>query len=122
MSEESEHIERARKAYKAFKILRKEGLREDAASRGYYSIVHLADALFLRKGESLPKTRSGIVSRLWEMKEDIKIDKKLISRLSRLQSLREKGDYAPLSFIEEKDLDDMDDVLKSFSKTLGVSL
>ena len=95
-------------------ILRKEGLSEDAASGGYYTIVHLADALFLREGESLPKTHSGIMSRSWSMRERLNINKMPVSKLSRLQSLMEKGGYAPLSFIEEKGLDEMDKILKEF--------
>ena len=49
MSEIEQHIERAKKAYKSFKLLWKNKLYEDSASRGYYTLVHLASALFIKE-------------------------------------------------------------------------
>ncbi len=56
MEEYEIHIMRAEKSYESFKLLRGKGLLEDAASRGYYAILHLCYALLLNHGKSLPKT------------------------------------------------------------------
>lgn len=55
MDEIQAHVERAKRAYNAFKILSNNNLIEDAFSRGYYSIVHLGFALFIKNNLSLPK-------------------------------------------------------------------
>jgi|Deesub1362A_J573_1020465.scaffolds.fasta_scaffold02840_4 uncharacterized protein (UPF0332 family) len=60
--EYSLHVERVEKAYRAFEILRKEGLIQDAISRGYYAIIHLCYAILLKNNIELPKTHSGLIA------------------------------------------------------------
>lgn len=117
--EEDIHIERARKAYRAFEALAEQKLTEDAFSRGYYSLLHLAFALLLKKGEPLPKTHTGLVAKLWLSKEKLRLEKEVVKKISRFQAIRESGDYAALPAVEEKDLDEIRSVIKYFFKLLG---
>ncbi len=82
------HVRRALAAYRAFKILRAEGLMEDAASRGYYAILHLCNALLLKHGEDLPKTHSGLIAKLWILREK-SLDKETVSDIARASEKEE---------------------------------
>ncbi len=104
------HIQRAESAYRAFLILKKEGLIQDAISRGYYAIIHLCYAILLKNGVEIPKTHSGLIARLWKLREQLGIDEDVVKRISRLQSLRESGDYGVIVSIEEGDLELVEDV------------
>lgn len=59
------HVTRAKRAYESAVQLRKSGLIEDAFSRAYYALFHLGFAMLIEVGESLPKTHSGLVAKLY---------------------------------------------------------
>lgn len=120
--EDKTYLNKARNAYKAYRLLSRKGLVEDAYSRGYYTVLHLCHALLLKNRETLPKTHSGLVAKLWALKEKIKVDKELVSEISRIQALRESGDYAPISKITKEDMKILDGIIKNFAKKLGEKL
>jgi len=110
------HVERAEKAYVAFKVLRKEGLLEDAASRGYYAIMHLARALLIKKGEGIPKTHSGLLARLWIKREELGLEEGLVKGISRAYSARERGDYGVIPSVSEEDLDPREGIIRELQE------
>lgn len=105
--EHSAHVDRANQAFKAFVALRKLKLREDAFSRGFYALLHLSFALLIKHGRPLPKTYAGLVGTLWSLREDLGLSTKLVQSLSRMQALREGGDYEAVPLIQESDLDNV---------------
>jgi len=113
------YIERAKRAYRAFLVLRKEGLLEDAASRGYYAILHLSRALLVKRGESIPKTHAGLISKMWALRDSLGVSKELISAIARIQSLRERGDYGVIPSISEDELRAIDQVYRELLIALG---
>lgn len=102
------HVERAEKAFQAFLVLKEKKLFEDAFSRGYYALLHLGFSLLLKHGHSLPKTHAGFIAKLWELKEELGVPASWVQQLSRFQSLREGGNYAPISPLKPSDLDSLD--------------
>ncbi|HDM91790.1 MAG TPA: HEPN domain-containing protein [Candidatus Korarchaeota archaeon] len=119
MEEYELYIERAKRAYRAFLVLRKEGLLEDAASRGYYAILHLSRALLVKRGESIPKTHAGLISKMWALRDSLGVSKELISAIARIQSLRERGDYGVIPSISEDELRAIDQVYRELLIALG---
>ncbi len=113
------HVERARKAHRAFSILGREGLLEDAASRGYYAILHLSRALLLKHGEPIPKTHASLISRMWASRERLGLQERLVRAIARIQSLRERGDYGVVPSISEEDLDRIDEVYRELLAKVG---
>ena len=109
------HVERAKQAFKAFVALRKLKLREDAFSRGFYALLHLAFALLIKQGRPLPKTYTGMIGTLWSLREDLGLSTKLVQSLSRMQALREGGDYEAVPLIQESDLDNIVQTFKELS-------
>ncbi len=59
------YVEKARKAYKAAKILKKEVLWEDSFSRAYYAVLDLGKAILVNADFEIPKTHAGLVATLW---------------------------------------------------------
>ncbi len=119
MEEYEIHVKRAEKAYESFRLLKSRGLMEDAASRGYYAILHLCYALLLKYGESLPKTHSGLISKLWALKDELDLDRDLISSIARAQSMRERGDYGAVPSIRREDLELMESIIERLRRKLG---
>lgn len=119
MEEYELHIERAKKAYRAFLILRREGLLEDAASRGYHAVLHLSRALLLKRGESIPKTHAGLVSKMWAARDRLGLGENLVRAVARIQSLRERGDYGVIPSVSEEELDQIDRVYKELLAIVG---
>lgn len=113
------HVDRARRAYQAFRLLREQKLSEDAFSRGYYALLHLGFALLIRHGQDLPKTHSGLVAKLWASKEALSLPQELVKKISRFQALQESGDYAAVPAIAAGDLAEIEKTILSFFKTLG---
>jgi len=105
MEEYKLYLDRAEKAFESFRILRERGLYEDAISRGYYAIVHLCFALLVKHGIDVPKTHSGLLAKVWNSREMLGIGDEILRNLSRLQSLRENGDYSILPSIGKEDLE-----------------
>ncbi|ADC65222.1 HEPN domain protein [Ferroglobus placidus DSM 10642] len=116
MEEFELHLQRAKKSFEAFKILKDKGLYEDAISRGYYAILHLCYALLIKNGLDLPKTHSGLVAKLWQNREMLGINEEIVKSISRIQSLRENGDYGVISALKEEDLALVEEIYK---KLLG---
>ena len=114
-----QHIERAKRAYKSFKLLKEKDLLEDAVSRGYYAIVHIGFSILRKADKPLPKTHGGLVAKLWEYKSELKLPDEIISSVSRFEALREKSDYAPLPIINKEDIDEMDKIIKKFFRLVG---
>lgn len=111
-----EHVERAKKALEAYKLLRQKNLFEDAFSRGYYALLHIGLAILDEAGEAPPKTHAGLVAKLWALKEKLAIPPEWLSKLSRVQSLREGGDYGVIPTISESDLDSLEKLYDNFLK------
>ena len=94
-SEPEKHLKKAREKLNAAKILQRNGLYDDAASRAYYAMFHSAKAA-LAKINLSPKTHRGVIRSFG--KHFIKtgtIKKTLGENLRRAKDLREKGDYSP---------------------------
>ncbi|WP_456469105.1 HEPN domain-containing protein [Archaeoglobus sp.] len=104
MEEYSLYLDRAKKAFEAFKILKERKLYEDALSRGYYAIIHLCFAILIKTDIEIPKTHSGLIAKLWNNREKLGIDEEIVKNISRLQSLRESGDYSAVPSVDENDL------------------
>ncbi|MEM2244812.1 MAG: HEPN domain-containing protein [Archaeoglobaceae archaeon] len=107
------HVQRAENAYKAFLILKKEGLIQDAISSRHHAIIHLCYAILLKNGIEIPKTHSGLIARIWKMREQLGVHERVIGLISRLQSLRESGDYGVIVSVEEKDLEIVEEVYRA---------
>ncbi|MHA1852454.1 MAG: HEPN domain-containing protein [Candidatus Heimdallarchaeaceae archaeon] len=119
MEEYEYHIQRAKRSYLAFKLLKSRKLLEDALSRGYYAILHIGFALLLKNNLNLPKTHAGLVVKLWSNREKLNLDKEIIKQISRFQVLRESGDYAAIPAVEKKDIDSIEKVIKKLFTVLG---
>ncbi|MDO8538745.1 MAG: HEPN domain-containing protein [archaeon] len=113
------YIEKAQKSFKAAKILRKEGLEEDAFSRAYYAVLNLAKAILVNAGIELPKTHSGMIATLWANKSKLKILETIIQNISRYQALREGGDYGIITYVNKEDLDNIFADIEVLFKNLG---
>lgn len=111
-------VERARRAEKAFKILWENGLYEDAISRGYYAIIHLCFAIFIKNNLTIPKTHTGLIAKLWQNKKELKLSENIIKSISRIQSLRESSDYGVVPTVIEDDLKIVDRVIRDLKEVL----
>ena len=119
MKEYELHVERAKKAYRAFLILRREGLLEDAASRGYYAVLHLCRALLIKRGEPIPKTHAGLISKLWAARDLLGLDEDTVRAIARIQSVRERGDYGVILSVSDEELDHIDRVYRELLTIVG---
>ncbi|MEW5996378.1 MAG: HEPN domain-containing protein [Candidatus Micrarchaeota archaeon] len=123
MDEEAKrYAEKARNSCRAAILLQKQGLIADAFSRAYYSAFNASRAIMLKAGVQLSKTHSGMVARLWESREKLGIDANLVQNLSRYQTLREGGDYAPLEDVRKEDLEEILADIRKLFKLLGEKL
>ncbi len=104
MDEYKLYLERAEKAFEAYRILKDRDLYEDAISRGYYAIIRLCFAILLKHNMEIPKTHSGLLAKVWNNKQTLGIKDEVVKNLSRIQSLRENGDYSILPSVTEEDL------------------
>ena len=113
------YVEKARKAYKAAQILKKEVLWEDSFSRAYYAVLDLSKAILVSAGLDVPKTHSGLVATLWANRSKLKVLETTIQNISRHQALREGGDYGVITNIEETDLRRIFEDINALFKHLG---
>lgn len=86
-------IEKSKEKLNAAKALLKDGFRDDAISRAYYSMFHAASAVLLSAGISVDshsalKNMFGL-----HFVKTGKIDKKFSRWLNKLKDERENGDY-----------------------------
>ena len=86
-----EHFEIAKDKLNASRAPLENDMYADSVSRSYYGMFNAAKALLLTE-DSSPKTLSGVATELGKLFRD-RIDRELLSDLSRLQELREKSDY-----------------------------
>ncbi len=107
MDEKHLHVQRAMDALQAAKLLGSKGLVADAFSRAYYALLHASFAMLLGIGQSLPKTHSGLVAKLFASMDDLRLSRPELKRISRFQALRESGDYASLPAVDKEDLDEL---------------
>ncbi len=121
MKEYELHLGRAQRAFKAFQVLKAEGLLEDAASRGYYAILHLARALLLKSGEPTPKTHAGLLSKLWVLRDRLGLSEELVRTIAKIQSLRERGDYGVVPTISAEELELIERVYRDLQGLAGES-
>ncbi|MFB6100819.1 MAG: HEPN domain-containing protein [Candidatus Nanohalobium sp.] len=91
MKSAEEHLELSESKLKSAEVLLQNELYADSISRAYYSMFNAAKALLLTE-DSSPKTHTGVSSELGKLFRD-RIDRELLSELTRLQDLREKADY-----------------------------
>ncbi len=112
------HRKRAKKSLKAFKILWEKGLYEDALSRGYYAIIHLCFALLIKNNLTMPKTHAGLIAKLWQNREKLKLDQSIVKNISRIQSLRESSDYGVVPVVTEEDLKLVEEIVKKLMEVV----
>jgi uncharacterized protein (UPF0332 family) len=91
MNSVEEHIDIAESKLAAAKVLLQNEMYPDSISRSYYAMFNAAKALLLTE-DSSPKTHEGVASEMGKLFRD-KMDRELLSDLSRLQEVREKSDY-----------------------------
>jgi len=84
--------------------LYKDGFYEDAVSRAYYGVFHIAKAALLLMGDD-PKIHDGVLHLfgLRFIKSEI-LDKKLGVILRKLKEMRETADYNVLAYSSEKEV------------------
>lgn len=94
-SEPERHLQKALEKLNSARILQRNGLYDDAASRAYYAMFHSAKAVLSRMNIS-PKTHRGVITAFGEhlIKRGI-IERSLGENLRRAKDIREKGDYSP---------------------------
>ena len=56
-----------------------------------------------------------MIGTLWSLREDLGLSTKLVQSLSRMQALREGGDYEAVPLIQESDLDNIVQTFKELS-------
>lgn len=113
------YLEKARKAYRAARVLQKEILWEDAFSRAYYAVLNLAKAILTNANLEVPKTHSGLVATLWINRQKLEILDKIIQNISRHQALREEGDYGLITSVTQEDLEKIFSDIKLLFEHLG---
>lgn len=91
MNSTEEHLEIAENKLQAAKVLFRNEIYADSVSRSYYAMFNASKALLLTE-DSSPKTHEGVASEMGKLFRD-RIDRELLSDLSRLQEVREKSDY-----------------------------
>ncbi|MCX7366104.1 MAG: HEPN domain-containing protein [Alphaproteobacteria bacterium] len=95
MKEETRrHLRRARRLLAMVETRVESELPEIIAHTAYYAMYHAVIAVFAEKGLPLPKTHSGIVSRLSQLDREESLDAKAeVARLSRALDRRLIADY-----------------------------
>lgn len=120
MNEQAPHIERAKKALQAAKLLQEGKLIEDAYSRAYYALLHLGIAILIKAGEQPAKTHAGLVSKLFSILEKTGLTREDLRKISRFQAMRESGDYAPIPAVTKSDLAELIEYVEQlYLKTAG---
>ncbi len=93
MSEQEALFARARESLKAGRILIKEDLPNIAASRAYYALFYVAEALLLSRGLAFSSHSAVIAAFGKEFTRSSDLDPKFHRYLIASQNLRQMGDY-----------------------------
>ena len=93
MTEEDLLLERARESLRAARIMAEEGLPNISASRGYYVMFYIAEALLLRRGLSFSSHSAVIAAFGIEFSRSKDLDPKFHRYLIASQNTRQVGDY-----------------------------
>lgn len=88
-------------ALRAARVLLDARLPNDALSRAYYAMFHLARAVLFLDGLQ-PRTHKGVVAVLLDSRTPARLPREAIDDLSRLQSLRDVADYSQTRLTDEK--------------------
>ncbi|MEI7874105.1 MAG: HEPN domain-containing protein [Alphaproteobacteria bacterium] len=95
MKEEArQHLQRARRLLAMVEARAEVELPEVIAHTAYYAMHHAALALFVDRGLALPKTHSGLITRLSQLDREASLQAKAeVGRLSRALDRRLIADY-----------------------------
>ncbi len=93
MTEEEQLLERARESLKAARIMVKESLPNIAASRAYYTMFYIAEALLLTRGLAFSSHSAVIAAFGKEFARLKELDPKFHRYLIASQDTRQVGDY-----------------------------
>jgi len=96
-------MEKSGESIRAAEVLHDEGLYDFSASRAYYSMFYLAEAILLTKNMSFSKHSAVIAAFGREFIKNHKLPRKLRTHLVEAFDLRQLGDYgAPGTITREK--------------------
>ena len=96
------YIEKAEKKLNVAKKLLKSKDYEDAVSRAYYAVYHVAQALLLTEGQRA-ETHKGVVTLFGLLfVKTGKFSRNMGKHLANLKDDRESGDYEVFSFIDKE--------------------
>jgi uncharacterized protein (UPF0332 family) len=101
--EVTSYLQKAKERLLAAKLLHKEKLYDDSASRAYYAALFAAKAALLQKGLTA-KSHDGTIKLFGShvIKRNL-VPKSLGVILSRLRTMREKAEYSPANSADEED-------------------
>ena len=102
LSEVQGLIEKAKESSKVARNLAKDGHYDFAASRGYYAMFYVAEALLAHLGQSYSKHSAVISAFGREYAKSGKFDAKFHQRLIDAQDLRHTGDYGIEEHVSKK--------------------
>lgn len=110
-------LEKAKRSQKAAVKLFKDGDRDFAASRAYYSLFYTASALLLSRGLSF-SSHSGVIANFGKEFARTKVlDPKYHNYLIESQDRRNLGDYSIVAEVTEEQTSEMLEWAKEFLKT-----
>ena len=111
-----ELLERAKLSQKAAANLLRDGFPNFAASRAYYSMFYVAQALLLSKGLSFSSHSAVIAAYGKEFAKTKLLDPEFHRLLMDAQDKRNIGDYGMIGSVEDKDAQEILDWSKKFLK------
>jgi uncharacterized protein (UPF0332 family) len=111
-----ELLERAKMSQKAAANLLRDGFPNFAASRAYYSMFYVAQALLLSKGLSFSSHSAVIAAYGKEFAKTKLLDPEFHRLLMDAQDKRNIGDYGMIGGIEDEDAKEIMDWSKKFLK------
>jgi uncharacterized protein (UPF0332 family) len=111
-----ELLERARMSQKAAANLLRDGFANFAASRAYYSMFYVAQALLLSKGLSFSSHSAVIAAYGREFAKTKLLNPEFHRLLMDAQDKRNVGDYGMIGGIEDEDAREILDWAKKFLK------
>ena len=111
-----ELLERARMSQKAAANLLRDGFANFAASRAYYSMFYVAQALLLSKGLSFSSHSAVIAAYGKEFAKTKLLNPEFHRLLMDAQDKRNIGDYGMIGGIEDEDAEEILDWSKKFLK------
>jgi uncharacterized protein (UPF0332 family) len=92
-SEVGEMLEKARENLRAATLLKDQGFAEIAASRGYYAMFYIAEALLLQQGLHYSSYSAVIAAYGKEFTKTSRLDPKFHQYLIKSQEIRQTSDY-----------------------------